>query len=235
MRGSHLAQPGECRIGSESVTEGEDRRGAAGEALGQQAAYRTQRAAYQADPAPQPAHGPRRFRATGTHRRRGGGHAREPFGRDHGVLEFSERTRQPRRQAVRQQTEGGVALGTVPAGDARAGWGLACVGAVPRQRAAATGMVRAAHQGCIAPALGRNVLLAGKPRPKTKLHPAAARRSHRPRGPTPLSCLTGSAYRAGNGKSSGASGVCRAARLARSGYALPPQARAMNFIRLTPI
>ena len=61
--------------------------------------------------------------------------------------------------------------------------GLACVGAVPRQRAAATGMVPAAHQGCIAPALGRNVLLGGKPRPKTKLHPAVARRSHCPRGP----------------------------------------------------
>ena len=44
--------------------------------------------------------------------------------------------------------------------------------------------MRTARQGCITPALGRNVLLAGKPRPKTKLHPAVARRSYRPRGPT---------------------------------------------------
>ena len=102
-----------------------------------------------------------------------------------------------RRQTVRQQAERGVALGTVPAGDARTGRGLACVGAVPRQRAVAARMMRTAHQGCITPALGRNVLLAGKPRPKTKLHPAVARRSHRPRGPTSPFSKTGSAYRAG--------------------------------------
>ncbi len=45
-------------------------------------------------------------------------------------------------------------------------------------------MMRTARQGCITPALGRNVLLAGKPRPETKLHPAVASAEYRPRGPT---------------------------------------------------
>ena len=47
-------------------------------------------------------------------------------------------------------------------------------------------MVRTARQGCVTPALGLNVLLAGKPRPETKLQPAAARRSPVRAGRPPL-------------------------------------------------
>ena len=137
-----------------------NRRRAAGEAP-EQTAHRGQRTAHQTDAATQPTYRTgqldgvaangvgRHFQTSRNARRRP---TRPPTRRA---------CRQPRRQAVRQQAERGVALGTVPAGEhavlltvttgapgASAGRGLACVGAMPRQ-------------GCIAPTLSRNVLLAG--------------------------------------------------------------------------
>ena len=77
-------------------------------------------------------------------------------------------------------------LRTREASDPRAGRRLAGVGAVLRQGTAAARVVRATRQGCMTPALGLNVLLAGKPRPQTKLQPAAARRSSVRAGRPPL-------------------------------------------------
>ena len=120
----------------------------------------------------------RRVRCRYRRRTRRGGHAGGILGCRHGVLKFGKRTRQPRRQAVRQQAEGRVALRAVPASDACSERRLALVGAVPRQRAAAVRMVRAPLKPCLTPCLGDNVPLAGKPRLVAKLHrhlgPAAA-------------------------------------------------------------
>ena len=80
----------------------------------------------------------------------------------------------------------GVALGTVPARDPRAERRLAGVGAVSCGGTAAARMVRAALQGCVTPASGLSVLLVGKPRPETKLQPAAARWSPVRAGRPPL-------------------------------------------------
>ena len=68
-----------------------------------------------------------------------------------------------------------LAIHLDPPRDPRTGRRLAGVGAVPREGTAAAEAVRAARQGCMTPALGLNVLLAGKPRLETKLQPAAAR------------------------------------------------------------
>ena len=186
LRRGDLAQPGERRVGAEAGAERGDRGGAADEALGEQAARGVEGAGHEPDPAPQPAHSAGRFRTPRAKRGRGRGHACGVLGGRHGVLDIGERARQPCRQTVRQQAERGVALGTVPARDPRAGGRLAGVGAVPRERTAAARVVRTTRQGCMTPALGLNVLLAGKPRPETKLHPAAARRSPVRAGRPPL-------------------------------------------------
>ena len=81
-----------------------------------------------------------------------------------------QRPRQPRRQAVGQQVEGGVALPAVPAGDLRASRRPALIGAVARQRASAVGVVGAPVEPCRTPRFGANVLLAGEPRLEPKLH-----------------------------------------------------------------
>ena len=106
--------------------------------------------------------------------------ARSPLGMRHHRFERIEFTGQPRGQTVRQQAEGGVALGAVPASDLRPARGLARVGAVACQRTSAVRVIRAALKPCIAPRLGPNVSLAGEPRLIPKLQPAAARRGRSP-------------------------------------------------------
>ena len=79
-----------------------------------------------------------------------------------------------------------LALGAVPASDARPARGLARVGAVAGERTAPVRVVRTPRKACIAPRPGSNVLLAGVPRRVSKLHrpwPGGGL----PRGPTPLS------------------------------------------------
>ena len=88
----------------------------------------------------------------------------------HHRFEGVELARQPRGQTVRQQAEGGVAFATVPASDVRPARGLARIGAVACQRTVPVRVIRAAIEPCIAPRLGPNVLLAGKPRLIAKLH-----------------------------------------------------------------
>ena len=106
--------------------------------------------------------------------------ARGPLGMRHHRFDVIEFARQPRGQTVRQQAEGGVALGAVPASDLRPARGLARVGAVACQRTSAVRVIRAAIEPCIAPRLGPNVSLAGEPRLIPKLQPAVARRGRPP-------------------------------------------------------
>ena len=106
--------------------------------------------------------------------------ARSPLGMRHHRFDVIEFARQPRGQTVRQQAEGGVALGAVPASDLRPARGLARVGAVACQRTFAVRVIRAAIEPCIAPRLGPNVSLAGEPRLVPKLQPAVARRGRPP-------------------------------------------------------
>ena len=107
-------------------------------------------------------------------------HTRSPLGMRHHRFDVIELARQPRRQTVGQQAEGGVALGAVPASDLRPARGLARVGAVACQRTSAVRVIRAALETCIAPRLGPNVSLAGEPRLVPKLQPAVARRGRPP-------------------------------------------------------
>ena len=76
--------------------------------------------------------------------------ARGPLGMRHHRFERIEFTGQPCSQTVRQQAEGGVALGAVPASDLRPARGLARVGAVtcqPYGRAATVSIRRAGDSG----------------------------------------------------------------------------------------
>ena len=89
--------------------------------------------------------------------------------RDH-RFQLLEGPWQPRSQAIGQQTECGVRLRTVPAGNPCAGRCRAWVGAVTGERASAVGVIGAPLQPCSAPGFGANVLLAGVPRLVPKLH-----------------------------------------------------------------
>ena len=73
------------------------------------------------------------------------------------------------RQTVRQQTEGLMAVGTIPPGDLGALRG-ARVRAMPREPAAPLRVQRAARQTCSLPPLRGNVLLAGKTGGEPQLH-----------------------------------------------------------------
>ena len=90
-------------------------------------------------------------------------HTRSPLGMRHHRFERIEFTGQPCSQTVRQQAEGGVALGAVPASDLRPARGLARVGAVACQRTFAVRVIRAAIEPCIAPRLGPNPTSATQP------------------------------------------------------------------------
>ena len=102
------------------------------------------------------------------------------------------RARQPRRQAVRQKADGRMALTAIPTRHLRAGRGLPRVGAVARHGTSAVRVIGAALEPCIAPRLGSNVFLAGKPRVVTKLHTGHGPAGLRPCGPlSPLSKARG--------------------------------------------
>ena len=87
-----------------------------------------------------------------------------------GFGERPEDARQPRRQTVRQKADGRMALRAIPASNLRTARGLPRVGAVACQRTSTVRVIRVALKPCIAPRLGPNVFLAGKPRLITKLH-----------------------------------------------------------------
>ena len=144
----------------------------------------------EAHPALDPAHRARELDRIAAQLIGRGGQARGLLGVGHHRFEGVELARQPCGQTVRQQAEGGVAFATVPASDVRPARGLARIGAVACQRTVPVGVIRAALEPCIAPRLGPNVLLAGKPRLIAKLHrpwpggvpPARANSSLVPRG-----------------------------------------------------
>ena len=143
------------------------------------------------DPACDPAHRPRELDRIAAQRIGRGGHTRGLLGVGHHRFEGVELAGKPSRQTVRQPAEGGVAVGAVPASDVRPARSLARVGAVACERASPVGVIRAAPEGCIAPRLGPDVLLAGQPRLVAKLHTGRGPAGGFPRGPTPLSCEGG--------------------------------------------
>ena len=107
--------------------------------------------------------------------------ARGLLGMRHYRFDVIQGAREPGRQTIRQQAEGCVALGAVPASDLRPARGLARVGAVACQRTSAVRVIRAALETCIAPRLGPNVSLAGVPCLIPKLHRPWLARGSSPR------------------------------------------------------
>ena len=107
-------------------------------------------------PASHPSHRARKCDRIGAKRVRRCEKARGPLRVCHHLLELVQGSRQPGRQTVRQQAERGVALGAVPASDARPARGLARIGAVARERTAPLRVVRTARKPCIAPRPGSN-------------------------------------------------------------------------------
>ena len=68
-----------------------------------------------------------------------GGQARGLLGVGHHLFDLVQLARKPCGQTLRQQAEGGVALGAIPASNLRAARGLARVGAVACQRTSPCG------------------------------------------------------------------------------------------------
>ena len=124
----------------------------------------------QTHPALDPAHRARELDRIAAQRIGRRAQARGLLGVRHHRFEGIEGARKPSGQTVGQQAEGGVTFGAVPASDACSARGLARVGPVACQRTSPVGVIRAALKPCIAPRLGNNVLLAGKPRLVAKLH-----------------------------------------------------------------
>ena len=126
------------------------------ELLGEQADDEDQDGMDQPHPALDPAYRAREPDRVAAQRIGRRAHTRSPLGMRHHRFERIEFTGQPCSQTVRQQAEGGVALGAVPASDLRPARGLARVGAVACQRTFAVRVIRAALEPCIAPRLGPN-------------------------------------------------------------------------------
>ena len=82
--------------------------------------------------------------------------ARGLLGVRHHRFEGIEGARKTSGQAVRQQAEGGVVFGAVPASDPNPARGLARVGAVARQRTSPVRGIRTPLKTCIAPRPGPN-------------------------------------------------------------------------------
>ena len=141
-----------------------------GEEIGEQPDDDAQDVMDETHPACDPAHRPRELDRIAAQRIGRGGQAWGLLGVGHHRFEGVELTRKPGCEAVRQQAEGGVALGAVPASDVRPARGLARVGAVACERTAPVGVIRTLPEACIAPRLRPNVSLAGKPRLVAKLH-----------------------------------------------------------------
>jgi hypothetical protein len=93
----------------------------------------------------------------------------------HYLLDLVEASREPTRQAVRQQAERGVSRRTIPARDLRPGRLFPRVRPVPGKTAATTRMQRAAIQACLSPVFLPNVVLAGERRWVAQLHRPLAR------------------------------------------------------------
>ena len=136
-------------------------------------------------PALDPAHRPRELDRIAAKRIGCRGQARGLLGVGHHLFDLVELPRKPGGQTVRQQAERGVALGAVPASDPRPARALARAGAVAGQRTPPSRVIGAALKPCIAPRLGPNVCLAGKPRVVAKLHRPWPGGVCPPRGPTP--------------------------------------------------
>ena len=160
---------------------------APGERLGEQPDDDAKDVMDQTHPALDPAHRPRELDRIAAKRIGCRGQARGPLGVDHHPFDLVQLPGKPCGQTLRQQAEGGVALRAVPTSDTRPARGLARVGAVAGQRTAPVQVIGAALKGCIAPRLGPNVCLAGKPRLVAKLHRPWPGGVCPPRGPTPLS------------------------------------------------
>ena len=182
--GSCLAVSARSATSALSVSEPGAHRAHLGDAslelLGEQADDEDQDGMDQPHPALDPAYRAREPDRVAAQRIGRRAHTRSPLGMRHHRFERIEFTGQPCSQTVRQQAEGGVALGAVPASDLRPARGLARVGAVACQRTFAVRVIRAALKPCIAPRLGPNVSLAGEPRLIPKLQPAVARRGRPP-------------------------------------------------------
>ena len=129
-RGGQRAQRYQRRFAVEPLAAGGQLGPAAGQMLRQQADHRPQRLPDQAHAAAQPAHGAGQGDVVAAHLVGGLHQTRRLLGVHDHRFQFPERPGQPRRQAVGQQAEGGVALRAVPAGDQHAGRPLAQVGAV---------------------------------------------------------------------------------------------------------
>ena len=129
-----------------------------------------QEAANETDPASDPAYGAGEVDSVAAQRLRRLRQAPRAFGVGDDRFQRIEGSRQPRRQTIGQKAEGRVALTAIPASNLRAARGLPRVGAVACQRTSAVRVIRAALKPCIAPRLGPNVFLAGKPRLVAKLH-----------------------------------------------------------------
>ena len=102
---------------------------------------------------------------------------------DHG-LDVRQRARKPRRQMIRQQTEGRMTWSAIPARNARSRRVHPLVGTVAGEPTVHVEMKRAARQTCGPPQLQGNVVLAGVPRLETKLHRQPARVGAYLRGPS---------------------------------------------------
>jgi hypothetical protein len=125
---------------------------------------------YQARSARHPAHCAREQHLVPPHFLRRGFQTCGLLDFDDDLLHLSQGRRQPRREAVREQAESGVALLAVAARDPRARRLHALIGGVARETAPALRVQRAARQSCRAPRLLLNVLLAGQPGREPKLH-----------------------------------------------------------------
>ena len=189
LRGAQCAYRDQGAVGSEPGAHRAHLGDASLELLGEQADDEDQDGMDQPHPALDPAYRAREPDRVAAQRIGRRAHTRSPLGMRHQASSRSERnhrferiefTGQPCSQTVRQQAEGGVALGAVPASDLRPARGLARVGAVACQRTSAVRVIRAALKPCIAPRLGPNVSLAGEPRLIPKLQPAVARRGRPP-------------------------------------------------------
>ena len=101
--------------------------------------------------------------------------ARCLLGCAHHRIDLAQGPRQPRRQTVRQQTEGAMPFWTVPAGYLGSRRGNARIGPVAGKPAATLGVQRTARQACLLPGTLANVFLAGQLTGKAQLHRPRAR------------------------------------------------------------
>ena len=242
QHGELLGEPGAKRpergLGLKPGTHRPHLGDAPGERFGEQPDDDLQDVMDQTHSAPHPAHRSRELDRIAAQRIARRGQARGLLGVGHHLFDLVELPRKPCGQTLRQQAERGVALRAVPASNLRPARTLARVGAVACQRTAPVRVVRAALKPCIAPRLGPNVCLAGKPRLVAKLQPAVARR-----GCSPVRAFSFGSQRAPTLRRarSGAKGggFPSTARLqttpATSGWLRPASRRSTTTLRADPV